>query len=70
MPQSRVRTESVILQSPQMLKSFSGYGQTGPFAKNAGYDVIIEAEGGLMHMCVTLAIEYFVYLCDQMGLPT
>lgn len=27
-----------------------GYGQTGPFREAAGYDVIIEAEAGLMHM--------------------
>ena len=32
--------------------SITGYGQTGPYAKAAGYDVIIEAEAGLMHMCV------------------
>jgi succinate--hydroxymethylglutarate CoA-transferase len=30
----------------------SGYGQTGPFREAAGYDVIIEAEAGLMHMYV------------------
>ena len=30
--------------------SVTGYGQTGPFAKAAGYDVIIEGEAGLMHM--------------------
>jgi succinate--hydroxymethylglutarate CoA-transferase len=29
-----------------------GYGQTGPFREAAGYDVIIEAEAGLMHMYV------------------
>lgn len=29
-----------------------GYGQTGPYAKAAGYDVIIEGEAGLMHMLV------------------
>lgn len=27
-----------------------GYGQSGPFRKAAGYDVIVEAEAGLMHM--------------------
>lgn len=27
-----------------------GYGQTGPYAKNPGYDVNIEAEAGLMHI--------------------
>ena len=27
-----------------------GYGQTGPFRQAAGYDVVIEAEAGLMHM--------------------
>lgn len=29
-----------------------GYGQTGPYKDAAGYDVIVEAEAGLMHMCV------------------
>lgn len=28
----------------------TGYGQTGPFRQAAGYDVVIEAEAGLMHM--------------------
>lgn len=28
----------------------AGYGQTGPYAKNPGYDVNIEAEAGLMHI--------------------
>ncbi|PVF98487.1 CoA-transferase family III [Serendipita vermifera] len=30
--------------------SISGYGQSGPFATAAGYDVVIEAEAGLMHI--------------------
>ncbi|KAI0801983.1 CAIB/BAIF family enzyme [Irpex lacteus] len=30
--------------------SVTGYGQTGPFRKAAGYDVIIEGEAGLMHI--------------------
>ncbi|KAF9485865.1 CAIB/BAIF family enzyme [Pholiota conissans] len=30
--------------------SITGYGQTGPYATAAGYDVIIEAEAGLMHI--------------------
>ncbi|CDO77138.1 hypothetical protein BN946_scf184657.g13 [Trametes cinnabarina] len=30
--------------------SITGYGQTGPFKKAAGYDVIVEAEAGLMHI--------------------
>ncbi|KAG9033960.1 hypothetical protein FRB95_014040 [Tulasnella sp. JGI-2019a] len=30
--------------------SISGYGQTGPYRKNAGYDVVIEGEAGLMHI--------------------
>ncbi|EKM51552.1 uncharacterized protein PHACADRAFT_199064 [Phanerochaete carnosa HHB-10118-sp] len=30
--------------------SITGYGQTGPYAKAAGYDVVIEAEAGLMHI--------------------
>ncbi|KAJ2080241.1 hypothetical protein H4R24_003216 [Coemansia sp. RSA 988] len=30
--------------------SISGYGATGPYSKRPGYDVIIEAEAGLMHI--------------------
>ncbi|KAI0685625.1 CAIB/BAIF family enzyme [Cytidiella melzeri] len=30
--------------------SVTGYGQTGPYSKAAGYDVIIEGEAGLMHI--------------------
>ncbi|EEB90806.1 hypothetical protein MPER_10942, partial [Moniliophthora perniciosa FA553] len=30
--------------------SITGYGQTGPYRQNAGYDVIIEGEAGLMHI--------------------
>ncbi|KAI8142224.1 CoA-transferase family III domain-containing protein [Fennellomyces sp. T-0311] len=30
--------------------SITGYGQTGPYADRPGYDVIIEAEAGLMHI--------------------
>ena len=29
-----------------------GYGQTGPDTKSPGYDVVIEAEAGLMHIYV------------------
>jgi succinate--hydroxymethylglutarate CoA-transferase len=30
--------------------SISGYGTTGPYAQKPGYDVIVEAEAGLMHI--------------------
>jgi succinate--hydroxymethylglutarate CoA-transferase len=30
--------------------SITGYGQTGPYRKRAGYDVMVEAEMGLMHI--------------------
>ena len=30
--------------------SVTGYGQTGPYQKRAGYDVMVEAEFGLMHL--------------------
>ncbi|KIM88994.1 hypothetical protein PILCRDRAFT_61406 [Piloderma croceum F 1598] len=30
--------------------SITGYGQTGPYRQAAGYDVVIEAEAGLMHI--------------------
>ena len=37
----------------------SGYGQDGPYSKAAGYDVIIEAEAGLMHMLVLDLLFFF-----------
>ena len=30
--------------------SITGYGQTGPYRERAGYDVMVEAEMGLMHI--------------------
>lgn len=30
--------------------SITGYGQTGPYRNRAGYDVMVEAEMGLMHI--------------------
>lgn len=33
-----------------ILVSLSGYGQTGPYAQQPGYDLIAQAEGGLMHV--------------------
>ncbi len=30
--------------------SITGYGQTGPYSQRAGYDVMVEAEMGLMHI--------------------
>lgn len=33
--------------------SITGYGQTGPYRKRAGYDVMVEAEMGLMHITGT-----------------
>jgi succinate--hydroxymethylglutarate CoA-transferase len=30
--------------------SITGYGQTGPYSNRAGYDVMVEAEMGLMHI--------------------
>lgn len=35
-----------------------GYGQTGPYREAAGYDVIIEAEAGLMHMWDICVISF------------
>lgn len=35
---------------PPLTLLVSGYGQTGPYRKAAGYDVVIEGEAGLMHM--------------------
>lgn len=39
-----------VIHFAQVLASWLGYGQTGPYRKAAGYDVIIEGEAGLMHM--------------------
>ncbi|CAG8750496.1 21389_t:CDS:2, partial [Racocetra persica] len=37
--------------NPQLIyASVTGYGQTGPYSKHAGYDVVIEAEAGLMYI--------------------
>ena len=33
--------------------SVTGYGQTGPYRQRAGYDVMVEAEFGLMHITGT-----------------
>ena len=33
--------------------SVTGYGQTGPYRQRAGYDVMVEAEFGLMHLTGT-----------------
>ncbi|KAH8114579.1 CAIB/BAIF family enzyme [Phellopilus nigrolimitatus] len=40
------------LNSRLVYASISGYGQHGPYSKSPGYDVIVEAEAGLMHMQV------------------
>jgi crotonobetainyl-CoA:carnitine CoA-transferase CaiB-like acyl-CoA transferase len=43
--------ESVHKLNPKLIyASITGYGQTGPYASRAGYDVMVEAEMGLMHI--------------------
>ena len=43
--------EELSRKNPRLIyASITGYGPTGPYAKNPGYDVIIEAEAGLMHI--------------------
>lgn len=43
--------ESVSKVNPGIIyASVTGYGQTGPHSKRAGYDVMVEAEMGLMHI--------------------
>ena len=40
--------------NPQLIyASITGYGQTGPYSQRAGYDVMVEAEFGLMHITGT-----------------
>ncbi|KAK5130994.1 hypothetical protein LTR08_001406 [Meristemomyces frigidus] len=43
--------ESVAKINPGLIyASITGYGQTGPYSSRAGYDVMVEAEMGLMHI--------------------
>jgi succinate--hydroxymethylglutarate CoA-transferase len=46
--------------NPQLIyASITGYGQTGPFREAPGYDVVVEAEAGLMHMYAVA-----IFICD------
>ncbi|PGH04069.1 hypothetical protein GX51_03739 [Blastomyces parvus] len=43
--------DTVKAINPKLIyASVTGYGQTGPYSKRAGYDVMVEAEMGLMHI--------------------
>ncbi|KAL9613177.1 MAG: hypothetical protein Q9167_002254 [Letrouitia subvulpina] len=43
--------QSISEINPSLIyASITGYGQTGPYRKRAGYDVMVEAEMGLMHI--------------------
>ncbi|KIV79048.1 hypothetical protein PV11_06638 [Exophiala sideris] len=43
--------ESMRKINPRLIyASITGYGQTGPYSSRAGYDVMVEAEMGLMHI--------------------
>ncbi|KAF1825988.1 CAIB/BAIF family enzyme [Dissoconium aciculare CBS 342.82] len=43
--------DSVSKVNPNIIyASITGYGQTGPYSNRAGYDVMVEAEMGLMHI--------------------
>jgi succinate--hydroxymethylglutarate CoA-transferase len=43
--------ESVKAVNPSIIyASITGYGQTGPYSTRPGYDVMVEAEFGLMHI--------------------
>ncbi|CBX95810.1 hypothetical protein IAQ61_004646 [Plenodomus lingam] len=39
-----------VLNPSLVYASVTGYGQTGPYSNRAGYDVMVEAEMGLMHI--------------------
>ena len=43
--------ETLSKINPRLIyASITGYGQTGPYSARAGYDVMVEAEFGLMHI--------------------
>jgi succinate--hydroxymethylglutarate CoA-transferase len=43
--------DTVAKINPRLIyASITGYGQTGPYRNRAGYDVMVEAEMGLMHI--------------------
>ena len=43
--------ETIHKLNPKLIyASITGYGQTGPYSQRAGYDVMVEAEFGLMHI--------------------
>ena len=43
--------ETLSKINPKLIyASITGYGQTGPYSDRAGYDVMVEAEMGLMHI--------------------
>ncbi|KAK6586174.1 hypothetical protein PZA11_001231 [Diplocarpon coronariae] len=43
--------ETLSRINPRLIyASITGYGQTGPYSNRAGYDVMVEAEFGLMHI--------------------
>mgnify|MGYP002759982045 FL=1 len=43
--------ESLQLENPRLIYcSITGFGQTGPYAKRAGYDFMIQGLGGLMSL--------------------
>lgn len=43
--------ETLHAINPKLIyASITGYGQTGPYSNRAGYDVMVEAEMGLMHI--------------------
>ena len=47
----RMDYQSISEINPSLIyASITGYGQTGPYRKRAGYDTMVEAEMGLMHI--------------------
>ncbi|KAI9791315.1 MAG: hypothetical protein M1816_004096 [Peltula sp. TS41687] len=47
----RLDYETISKLNPQLIyASITGYGQTGPYKRRAGYDVMVEAEMGLMYI--------------------
>ena len=55
--------DSLAPEAPQLIYcSVSGFGESGPYAQRAGYDVIAASIGGLMHITGPKVNSFFAEL--------